>query len=140
MQRWTARLLLLVMLVPAVGPVALARVAPAEGMHCMRRPLPEAPEAQPVMHCHHAAAQSAARQDTAPQGSGSADASVRSLDCCCNHDCCGRTVKTSEWAQPAANHLSFVSLLIEPSRPAHIDTRASATLAGPDSARAPPRP
>jgi len=76
-------------------------------------------------------------QDSAlPASSG---ASFRSLDCCCSHDCCCRILKTSDWAKPAVNHLSFVGLLIEPALSAPITDRVSAVLIGPDSARAPPR-
>ena len=133
---WTARFLLLVMLVPAIGPLALARVAPPEAMHCMRRPLQTAaPAAEPAMHCHHAAA---AAGNAMPQAA-SSEASFCSLDCCCpNHDCC-RGLKTSEWARPASNLLSLVTLLIEPALPAQMAARVSTAITGPDSARAPPR-
>jgi len=140
--RWTASFLLLVMLVPAFGPLALARVAPPEGMHCMRRPISDAPTAGPAMHCHQEALQSAVAYSSRSQDSAlpaSSGASFRSLDCCCNHDCCCRILKTSDWARPAVNHLSFVGLLIEPALSAPITDRVSAVLIGPDSARAPPR-
>ncbi len=131
MHRWTAGLLLLVMLVPGLAPLALAGTAAPEAMHCMRRPLSgTAPAAQPAMHCHEAMAQAPPEQ--------SSEASFRSLDCCCqNHDCC-RSVKTSEWAQPASVHFSFVSLLIESALGAPAILRVSVDLTAPDSARAPP--
>lgn len=141
--RWTARFLLLVMLVPAFGPFAMARLAPPEGMHCMRRPLSDAPAAEPAMHCHHAAQETETAQHSAAQNAAwqtsQPEATFRSLDCCClNHDCC-RGLKTSEWARPASNHFSFITFLIEPALPAQIATRISAMLTGLDSARAPPR-
>ena len=140
--RWTASFLLLVMLVPAFGPFAMARLAPPEGMHCMRRPLPDAPAAAPAMHCHHAASRSAAPKTSESQDSASPaspEASFRSLDCCCNHGSCCRVLQTSDSAKPATNHLSFVSLLTQSAPPELLTDRVSAVLIGPDSARAPPR-
>jgi hypothetical protein len=137
--RWTSSFLLLVMLVPAFGPFAMARLAPPDGMRCMRRPLSDAPAAEPAMHCHHAASQSAAPQIFGSQNSdASPEAWFRSLDCCCNHDCCFRILKTSDWAKPAVNHLYFVSLLIQSASPAPLADRVSAVLMGPASSRAPP--
>jgi hypothetical protein len=140
MQRWTARFLLLIMLVPAVGPIALARVADPSAMHCMRRPLQSAPTAEPVMHCHGGAMSNEGTQSAGsptPFASSSA-ASVRSLDCCCNHDCC-RGVKTSEWASLSPAQQSFANLRIEPATIAPLVTATATTSLGPDSARAPPR-
>ena len=146
MHRWTARFLLLVMLVPAFGPLALARVGAPAGMHCMRRPLAAEQDraAEPAMHCHHSAVQSAGQ--SAPQAAESQTsaaapaASLRSLDCCCGQHCdCCRNSKTSEWARPAATHLSVISVLIEPAPAAHFVTRPATLFTGPDSARAPPR-
>jgi hypothetical protein len=139
--RWTAGVLLLVMLVPAFAPFAVGRLAPSAGMHCMRRPIGDAPSAasdpsaasaEPAMHCHHAASR-------APQSEPSPASSFRSLDCCCNNDCCCRILKTSDWARPAINHFSFVSLLIQSALLVPLPDRLSAVLIGPDSARAPPR-
>jgi hypothetical protein len=153
MYRWTARFVVSVMLVPSVvpviGPLALARVAPAEGMHCMRRPLAETaaavavPAAEPAMHCHHQAAQSTEQSVEHKSvehigGPASSEASFRSVDCCCNHDCC-RSVTTSEWAQPAGRHSSYVSLLTESAVAALAAARVLSPLIGADSARAPPR-
>lgn len=131
MHRWTARFLLLAMLLPALGPLALARAAQPEGMHCMRKPLQPATQTnQPAMHCHHAMAQAPAP--------GSPKASFNSLDCCQNHECC-RGLKTSEWARPASNLLSYISLLIEPAPAPQLAARISARPAGQHSTRAPPR-
>jgi hypothetical protein len=138
MQRWTARFLLLIMLVPAVGPIALARVAPSSAMHCMRRPLQSAPTAAPVMQCHHGSMASEPQSSGSPAPAASAsEASVHSLDCCCNHDCC-RGVKTSGWASLTATQLPFANLRIEPATIAPLVAAASTTSLGPDSARAPP--
>jgi hypothetical protein len=137
MHRWTARFLLLAMLLPAFGPLALARADQPGAMHCMRKPLQSTAQSnQPAMHCHHAMAQSPAPQTSAPQ---TPEKSFRSLDCCCqNHDCC-RGLRTSEWARPASNLLSYVSLLIEPAPAPHFATQLSSVPAGKNSTRAPPR-
>ena len=120
------------MLLPAFGPLALARTDHPEAMHCMRQPLqPAAQTNQPAMHCHHAMAQAPAQEAPAE--------SFRALDGCCqNHDCC-RGLKTSEWARPASNLFSYVSLLIEPAPAPQLAARISAHPAGQDSTRAPPR-
>jgi len=120
------------MLFPAFGPLALARADQPGAMHCMRKPLqPGAQANQPAMHCHHAMAQSPAPETP--------EKSFRSLDCCCqNHDCC-RGLKTSEWARPASNLLSTVSLLIEPAPVAQLAPHSSADPTGQDCTRAPPR-
>jgi hypothetical protein len=128
MHRWTARLLLLVLLLPLCGPLALARTGQLQAMHCMRKPVQSA---QPTMHCHHAMAQTPAQEGS--------EKSFRSLDCCCgNHDCC-RGLKNSEWARPAAKLPSYAGLLIERAAVRQLESRLSAALAGEDSARAPPR-
>jgi hypothetical protein len=127
--RWTARFLLLVMLAPAYAPLAMACSAQPEVIHSMRQPV----SAQAAMPCHHAMAQSKATQ------SESSETSFQAGDddnCCKNHCCCGAT--TSEWAQPASSLLSFLSLLIEPARPAQSAIVQSSDISGHDSARAPP--
>lgn len=129
MHRWTAKFLMLVVLVPIFGPIAMAQCAQPGASHCTRQPM----AAQPAMPCHHAMAQSKPSQ---PETSESFQAS-NDGNCCHDHCCCGAT--TSEWAHPASNHLCFVSLLIEPALPLIITARVSAFFAGPDSARAPPR-
>ncbi len=80
MQRWTARLLLILLLVGVLAPVGLAATAPEPHACCKRHPMHDA--AQHGMEFH------------APPS-------------CCNHDCC-RSVTVSQWAQakPAA-HASF---------------------------------
>lgn len=138
--RLTAGFLLLVMLFPAFGPLALARVSPAEGMHCMRHPLvgSPAPTAAPAMHCHHMAQMAPQAPDS--QAAESQVDSFRSFDCCCGQHCdCCRNSKTSEWARPAVTYLSLLSLLIEPAPTAPLAAQVSPVFAGPDSARAPPR-
>lgn len=116
------------MLLPVCGPLALARTSQPEAMHCMRKPVQSV---QPAMHCHHGVAQTAAQETP--------EKSFRALDACCqNHDCC-RGLKTSEWARPASNLLSHVSLLIEPAPVAELAPNISAHPAGQDSTRAPPR-
>ena len=131
---WIADLLVLVMLVPAFGPLALLHAAPIENMHCARRPLAPSRASEPAMHCHEGLAQNAANGGP---GASEAEASFRSLDCCSGHDCC-RSVKTSEWARPASNLLSILSFLVESSVPSQNAADVRAAFVGPDSARAPP--
>jgi hypothetical protein len=128
MHRWTARFLLLAMLLPVCGPLALARADHPEAVHCIRQPVQSA---QPAMRCHHAMAQTPAEE--------SSEESFRSLDCCCqNHDCC-RSLKTSGWARPAGNLLSYVSLLTGRAPASQLAAHISADPTGQDSTRAPPR-
>jgi hypothetical protein len=128
MHRWTARFLLLAMLLPVSGPLALARAAQPEAMHCMRNPVQSA---QPAMHCHHGMAQTPATEGP--------EKSFRALDGCCqNHDCC-RSPKTSEWARPAPKLLSYVGLLIEHAPVPQFAIHIFADPTGQDSTRAPPR-
>jgi len=140
--RWTARFLVLVMLAPAFGPLAMARAAQSGAMHCMRQPVSGHP-AQPAMQCHHAMAESKpSRPESSPVESSPVESSEASFqavaNCCLNHDCCCR-VATLEWAQPATSLLSFLSLLIEPARASQSVTLRSSDSSGHDSARAPPR-
>jgi hypothetical protein len=139
--RWTARFLLLVMLAPAYGPMAMACSAQPQAIRCMRQPLSAsmspsmaAHAARPGMPCHQSMAQS-----KAPQSESSEPAFQATHDgsCCPNHCCCGAT--TSEWAQPASSLLSFFRLLIEPARRAQSAVLQSSNISGRDSARAPPR-
>jgi hypothetical protein len=126
--RWIARFLLLVMLAPAFGPLAMARAAQPGAMHCLRQPVTGHP-AQPAMQCHHAMAQSKPQPEASFQAVS---------NCCLNHDCCCRAA-TLEWAHPASSLLSFLSLLIEPARPSQSTILLSSDISGHDSARAPPR-
>jgi len=129
-------LLLLVMLAPAFGPLAMARAAQPGAMHCMRQPVSGRP-AQPAMQCHHAMARSQALQPASSPVE-SSDSSFQAVaNCCLNHDCCCRAA-TLEWAHPASS-LSFLSFLIEPARPSQSPILLSSHISGHDSARAPPR-
>ncbi len=149
MQRWLAKFVVLVMLVPTFGPLALARLAPVEGVHCMRRPLGAAralPGAEAAMHCHEVMPSRAERssgQGSEPSAQAapspaSSEASFRSPDCCRNHDCC-RSVAKSERAHLTGLCSSHVSLRIEPAASTVAATRISSALVGAHSARAPPR-
>jgi hypothetical protein len=130
-------LLLLVMLAPAFGPLAMARAAQPGAMHCMRQPVSGHP-AQPAMQCHHAMAQSKPPQPPSSPVE-SSEASFQAVaNCCLNHDCCCRAA-TLEWAHPAFSLLSFLSLLIEPARASQSTILLSSYIYGHDSARAPPR-
>jgi hypothetical protein len=131
--RWTARFLLLVMLAPAFGPLAMACSAQPATMHCMRQSSSSpAHAALPAMPCHHAMAESKGPQPESSETSFQADDK-----CCQNHCCCGAT--TSEWAQPASNLLSFLSLLVEPAQTSRDSATQSTDIFGYFSARAPPR-
>ncbi len=145
--RWTARFLLLVMLAPAFGPLAMAHCAQPQAMHCMRQSMSghaasghaaSAHAAQPAMPCHHAMARSEPPQpESSPvESSETSFQPANNGNCCQNHCCCGAT--TSEWAQPASTLLSFLSLLIEPARPSPNAALQSSDISGHDSARAPP--
>jgi hypothetical protein len=81
------------------------------------------------MPCHHAMAQ--------PQPPEASFQVSNNDNCCQYHCCCGAT--TSEWAQPVSTLLSFLSLLIEPTRPSLSAVFQSSDVSGQDSARAPPR-
>jgi hypothetical protein len=137
MHRWTAAFLALVMLASAFGPVGTAHAATPDGMHCMRRPLAATRAAAPAMHCHESA-QAPAPEPEQQSATSASEASVSSLDCCANHECC-RGLKTSDWARPASNPFSSVQLKIHPTVFAQTASRVSDVFAGPDSARAPPR-
>jgi hypothetical protein len=126
--RWTARFLLLVMLIPAFEPLGMACTGQREVMQCMRQAASVRP-AQPAMQCHHAMAR--------PQSPEAFFRAVNSSDCCQDHNCC--CVTTSEWARPASSLLSFLSLLVQPSLLAQSTVLPSSDIAGQDSARAPPR-
>jgi hypothetical protein len=126
-------LLLLVMLAPAFGPLAVACAVRPEAMHCMRQSA-----SAPAMPCHHAMEQSKPPQPESSQGESSEASFQASNDdnCCKNRCCCGAI--TSEWAQPASSLLSFLSLLIEPARAPQSTIILSSEISGQDSARAPP--
>src|ERR1700704_4611026 len=138
--RWIARFLLLVMLAPAFGPLAMARAAQPGVMHCMRQPVSGHP-AQPAMQCHHAMAQSKPPQpqssqvESSPVESSQVESSEASFqavaNCCLNHDCCCRAA-TLEWAHPASSLLSFLSLLIEPARASRGAILLSSDISGHD--------
>jgi hypothetical protein len=160
MDRWTARFALLVMLVPVIGPLALASVAaPEKKLCCIRRPLVPAHIAagEPEMPCHHGApdtspgggshrAAQALPGDSSPAATQSAtslnvassEASFHPLECCGQRCGCCHSSKTSEWARLASNRLSFVSLHIEPAVGESASTRVSSPLLDADAARAPP--
>jgi hypothetical protein len=129
--QWTARLLMLVMLVPAYAPMAMACVARPMAMHCARKPV-SGHVAPPAMPCHQAMADAKAGQSESSETSVQADG-----NCCQSHCCCGAT--TSEWARPAPGLLSVLSLLIELAPPTQSATLHSSNIFGHDSARAPPR-
>lgn len=139
---WIASLLLVIMLVPAVGPLALARAGQPGAMHCMRMSLRSDASPAPAMHCHHAMGEARASQnalgDNAATSAPVSETSIHALDnCCANHDCC-RGAVTSEWAHPATPHVSSLSLLVESAFAIRLDRAPSCLLSGPDSARAPP--
>jgi len=131
--------LLLVMLAPAYEPLAMACAAQPGAMRCCRRKALSAGSAQPAMPCHHAMAEAKAAKSESSKVESSETSVQASNDgnCCQKHRCCGPI--TSEWAKPASNLFSVLSLLIEPARPAPHAEPQSSNISECDSARAPPR-
>jgi hypothetical protein len=124
MHGWIAKLLVLVMIVPAFGPLALTRSAQPQAPHCLRQP------AKPVMQCHHG-------MEMVPDPP-SSEASFRAVEQCCqNHDCC-RGLGAPRWAQPQSK-VSLRRLPAERALSAPDTQLTSVTPAEKDSARAPPR-
>jgi len=124
-QHWIARLLVLVMLVPAFGPLALARAAQPPAAHCLRQP------SKPVMQCHHGMAM-------VPEPP-SSETSFRAVEQCCqNHDCC-RGMAAPRWAQPQSKLVSLRGLPTERVLSSPDAQLTPLTPAENDSARAPPR-
>ena len=114
--RWTARFLVLVMLVSAFGPLTMA----------------SAPSREPCTACashwlgtrHNRRCHAIMRWHRRSR-TGLIISSLTfifelrfrlPIGNCCQNDCC-RGATTSEWAQPASHFLSRLSLLIEPARP-----------------------
>jgi len=129
MHRWIARFLLLAMLGPSLGQVAMAAL-PVQAPHCMRKPL-QAAMMQAGMPCHHGAAIHPASQ--------SSETSFRAAgDCCQNHDCCCR-MGGPRWAHTRTVLLSQQCLLMERSVVAPRVAFPSTGATGSDPARAPPR-
>jgi hypothetical protein len=134
MYRWTARLLMLVMLVPAFGPAALARGSEAMGPHCMRHRGAAQASAQPKMECHGGMAMPEA-QASAQRPS---QVSIGSTENCCqDHSCC-RGLTASRWAQPRVRTHSDYVFLTSRAIPDQISQSADSILLDIDSARAPP--
>src|SRR5215831_20186273 len=133
MYRWTARFLLLVMLVPAFGTVALAHSFGRMGEHCKRQ------MAKPVMPCHGMMAMDS-EASMGSEASSASETSIAAVDSCCpNHDCC-RGMKTSEWARPASARLTILRFAVERTTASSADTSPIADFTNQDSARAPPFP
>ncbi|MBI3476540.1 MAG: hypothetical protein HY010_12475 [Acidobacteria bacterium] len=126
MQRWIARLLVLVMIVPAFGPLAMARASETMAPHCSRQP------AQPVMQCHQGMAMPMSSAPSSPE------TSFQSVNSCCqNHDCC-RGLATSQWAQaPSQQTIQHVLPTSETQR-ISIALLTFSNISDSDSARAPP--
>jgi len=129
MQRLIATILLVVVLVPSVGPTALAYAVQPGTAHCLRKPLQGA-QAAPAMPCHHGSAAS-----TGPRSSETTFASLDS--CCADHDCC-RGLKTSEWARPVINPLFSHDLTIKDASRILYTSGPSTEPIRPGFARAPP--
>jgi hypothetical protein len=124
MQRWIARLLALVMVVPALGPLAIAMPTQPMAPHCMRQ------AAKPIMHCHGMA--------MTPEPA-SSETLFRAADSCCeNHDCCRGTAAPT-WGQPQSNRLSQQNLPTARAPRALSALFAPSTIADNELARAPPR-
>jgi hypothetical protein len=126
MHRWVAKFLVFVMIVPAIGPLALAHPAQAQAPHCLRQ------TAKPVMQCHQGV--SMAQEPEIPT-----ETSFQAADqCCSNHDCC-RGMGTPRWGQPQAQLTSQQSQPTVEAAHASVMQFAPSILADNDSARAPPR-
>jgi hypothetical protein len=127
MQRWIARLLALIMVVPVFGPLALASAVQPQSPHCLRQP------AKPAMQCHPGMTMVAELPS-----SETSETSFRAADSCCqNHDCC-RGMGAPRWAQPQSQLLSHQGL---PTAEAILGPAPELTPSSPannDSARAPP--
>ena len=124
MQRWIARLLLLVMLLPACAPLVLAHAPQAMAPHCMRQP------GKMAMHCHGMA------MPQAPSGETTLGAQQ---PCCENHDCCRRTLAAPQWAEPQSALASLTSPASQRALPVLPSAAAQLDLFRRDAARAPPR-
>lgn len=94
MQRVIARLLVSVLLLSAVAPLASA--AQRASACCIRKPVTR-DTGMSGMHCHEAAGH---LHDMAgmPSSVPTETRSLRSRDCCANHECCRSNVR-SQWAQ-----------------------------------------
>jgi len=111
MQRLTARLLLVLVLVSVLAPLGLAATAAPPHACCRRHPMAIAP---------------------------AGDAQIRAVPACCDHDCC-RSVTLTQWAHvgPTAGWFAtFVSISAHP-----VPQSASPTSAvdHAHSGRAPPQ-
>ncbi len=136
MQRLTAKLLVFVLLAGICAPFAAAAPVQAAGAHCARKPLQASPANElPSCHHHHAAGpvdHPAAKQNSSAQ-------SVRSNQCCDDHECC-RSMVRSLWAHPcpqgsfriiaqAESITASVQLgFIDSERTSHYPARAPPTL------------
>jgi hypothetical protein len=129
MNRWTAKFLLLVMLIPSMLPFAFSRTQELDAPHCARQ-MAKAP-----IPCHGMAMPE--EPPSARQPSSSETSFHAADNCCANHDCC-RGLKTSEWARLAATPGSTVHFQVEHSASTHTAAFASTGAFHLDSARAPP--
>ena len=89
MQRFTARLLLVLVLVGVLAPAGLAATAAPAHACCRRHPIPDAT---------------------------AGGVQIKALPACCNHDCC-RSVTVSQWANvcPAGRCFATFALTSAPS-------------------------
>jgi hypothetical protein len=133
MSQWTARFLVLALIAPALGPMALASSTEPRTLHCLRQPV----SARPAMPCHHGMAESKPTQlESSPIESPGASFQANN-SCCQNHDCC--RIGTSEWAWLAFVLPSFNHPQIEQAGTFRNAALHSFDVFAQDSARAPPR-
>lgn len=126
--RWSAVVLLFVILAPAFEPLATASAVQPQSAHCMRQA--SAQRSAPPMPCHHA---------TAPVAPGeNAEVKIQASNCCQNHDCC-RGAVISQWAHVASTLLPRFSLLTQLAGALPNAGTHSTDIIRRDSARAPPR-
>lgn len=123
MQRWIARLLVLVMIVPAFGPLALAHTTQSEAPHCLRQ------STKPMMECHRGMSMTPEPSET----------EFHATDQCCeNHGCC-RGMAAPRWAQPQSRVYLRQGLPTTETMSALDAQPVPNASSNNDSARAPPR-
>ena len=123
MHRWTARLLVLVMLVPAVGPLAMAHVPRAMGPHCERHAV------QTAVHCHGMTMAAPSPYEASLTAFG---------PCCTDHACC-RGLATLRWAKVMPQLSGHLGLSVQGAVSGSRTHFVASLRSGRDSARAPPR-
>jgi hypothetical protein len=133
--RWTAGILLLVMVASAFVPMALARSVQSNmqsgGMRCERRKK----AARDEMACHGAMAEALTSDTSSDETDGPYFQSTS--ECCGNHDCCCR-IGSSEGERFLPASPSIFALVFHRPVPSQNSLLALGVALDQDSARAPP--